>query len=196
MMAITTSCHGTLMKKSGLLAWLLTPALIGLTACRGVPEGLTVVESVDLDRYLGRWYEIARMDHSYERGLSHVTAHYSLREDGSIRVLNTGYKAQSEKWKQAEGKALRDAPEPKGKFKVSFFGPFYGAYNIIKLDPEYQHVMIAGSDRNSFWLLSRDPNMPEVERDAWLNQAKQWGFATDELIFVEQDLTKAKPFTG
>ena len=107
-----------------------------LTACLGKPAGIKPVENFQLDRYLGDWYEIARLDHSFERGLSHVTASYSLRDDGGVRVINRGWSAESESWQQAEGKAFFVEDSVTGFLKVSFFGPFYGSYIVFELDHE------------------------------------------------------------
>ncbi len=139
--------------------------LILLTACMGVPDNVKVVDSVDANQYLGTWYEIARLDHSFERGLEQVTAAYSKNPDGSIKVINRGYNPEKKEWKEAEGKAyFVDAPNPdgtyKGKLKVSFFGPFYGAYNIMELDkPYYNYVMVCGPDKSYLWILSRTPQL-------------------------------------
>ncbi len=101
--------------------------LLLLTGCTGIPEGLTVVDGFELPRYLGTWHEIARLDHSFERGLSDIRAEYSLREDGGVKVLNSGFDAETQQRRSAEGKAyFIDGPE-RGRLKVSFFGPFYGA---------------------------------------------------------------------
>jgi apolipoprotein D and lipocalin family protein len=130
-----------------------------LSACMGVPDNVKVVESVNANQYFGTWYEIARLDQSFERGLEKISATYSLNEDGSIKVLNRGFNVAKKEWKEAEGKAyFVDAPKADktntGKLKVSFFGPFYGAYNIIALDkPNYNYVMICGPDKSYLWIL-------------------------------------------
>jgi apolipoprotein D and lipocalin family protein len=160
-----------------------------LTACMGVPENVKVVESVNASQYLGTWYEIARLDHSFERDLEKVTATYSLKEDGGIKVLNRGFNVKKNEWKEAEGKAyFVDAANADktntGKLKVSFFGPFYGAYNIIALDANYQHVMICGPDKTYLWILSRTPQLAEPIKQELVTKAKALGFATDKLIYV------------
>ena len=161
-------------------------AFCALTACLGVPEGATPVKGFELERYLGTWYEIARLDHSFERGLDNVTAQYSLREDGGVRVINKGFERSKGKWSEAEGKAFFIAEPSVGQLKVSFFGPFYGAYNVINLDKEaYQWSLVAGPDTNYLWILSRTPVMDKAIVDQLLAQAKSLGFNTDELIFVD-----------
>ena len=158
----------------------------------GVPENVKVVERVNASQYLGTWYEIARLDHSFERGLEKVTATYSAKNDGGIKVLNRGFNIKKNEWKEAEGKAyFVDAPNADktntGKLKVSFFGPFYGAYNIIALDANYQHVMICGPDKSYLWILSRTPQLAEAIKQELVAKAKAYGFATDTLIYVKHD---------
>lgn len=163
-----------------------------LTSCMGVPENVTVIKSFDANQYLGTWYEIARLDHSFERDLVNVTATYSLRDDGGIKVINRGYNSKNNEWKQAEGKAYFVEPANAdgtrtGKLKVSFFGPFYGAYNIIELDkPYYNYVMLCGPDKSYFWILSRSPQLSYPIKQHLIAQAKELGFETDKLIYVEQ----------
>lgn len=169
--------------------FLLVMACLSLAGCLGVPEGATPVKGFELERYLGTWYEIARLDHSFERGLENVTAQYSLREDGGVRVINKGFKESKGEWSEAEGKAFFVAEPSVGQLKVSFFGPFYGAYNVINLDQEaYQWSLVAGPDTNYLWILSRTPVMDKVIVDQLLAQAKSLGFNTDELIFVDHQL--------
>lgn len=165
---------------------LVTAALCLLHACSGVPEGVVPVSGFELQRYLGRWYEIARLDHSFERGLSKVTADYSLREDGGVTVINRGFDAKQQTWDEAEGKAYFIGPADVGQLKVSFFGPFYGSYNIIELDrTDYQYALVAGPDRSYLWLLARTPVLAQEVVDSLVAKAGDLGFATDELIFVE-----------
>jgi apolipoprotein D and lipocalin family protein len=158
-----------------------------LTGCVGMPDGVVPVEPFDLERYLGRWYEIARLDHSFERGLSKVSAEYSLREDGSVRVVNRGYSEAEGKWKEAVGRARFVRKPTEGFLKVSFFGPFYGSYIIFSLDREhYRHALISGPDHSYLWILSRQPTLARETVDMLIEKARQAGFDTDGLIFVEQ----------
>jgi apolipoprotein D and lipocalin family protein len=158
------------------------------SGCTGSPDGVTVVTDFEIDRYLGTWYEIARLDHSFERGLSGVTADYSLRDDGGVRVVNRGYNEKSGEWDEAIGKAYFVGASDVGQLKVSFFGPFYGGYNIIELDRSgYQYSLVAGPDRDYLWILSRTPQLPPDILQSLVNKARELGFATDELIFVKQD---------
>lgn len=153
------------------------------------PSGVTPITGFELDRYLGKWYEIARLDHSFERGLSDVSATYSPRDDGGIRVLNRGYDERAGIWKDAEGRAYFIGEPTVGSLKVSFFGPFYGGYHIIALDKEnYSWAMIGGPSRDYLWILARTRQLPPAVLEKLLRQAKALGFATDQLILVRQDL--------
>jgi apolipoprotein D and lipocalin family protein len=156
-----------------------------LSACTGMPPTVTPVSDFKLDRYLGKWYEIARLDHSFERGLSKVTAEYSLRPDGSVRVLNRGYAEATKAWKEAEGKAVFVETPDRGYLKVSFFGPFYGSYVIFDLDQQnYQFSMISGPNTSYLWILARQPNLPQEVKARLVAKAAAAGFDTSALIFV------------
>ena len=159
-----------------------------LTGCTGIPEGIKAVDGFDVNRYLGVWYEVARLDHRFERGLENVSATYTLRKDGGVDVLNKGYDTKAGEWRQAQGKAYFVEQPDKGRLKVSFFGPFYGGYNIIELDKKaYAYSIVTGPDRSYFWILSRTKHLPEATMQALIEQAKALDFATDKLIFVKQD---------
>jgi len=164
------------------------------TACTGIPANVSAVDNFELDRYLGTWYEIARLDHSFERGLSRVTAHYRLREDGGIDVVNRGFDASAGRWKEARGKGYFTGPTDTGRLKVSFFGPFYGAYNIIALDrKDYSYAMVCGPDLSYLWILARDPGLARATVERLVTQAKDLGFATEKLITVTHDPVKDAP---
>ncbi|MGB5062256.1 MAG: lipocalin family protein [Candidatus Competibacter sp.] len=152
------------------------------------PDGVTPVAGFELNRYLGQWYEIARLDHSFERGLSNVSASYSPRDDGGVRVLNRGYDASAGRWKDVEGRAYLTGEPTVGSLKVSFFGPFYGGYHIVALDREnYSYAMISGPSRDYLWILARSRRLPPAVLDGLLQQARALGFATEQLIMVKQD---------
>ena len=157
-----------------------------LLGCTGIPKGLQPITDFDTERYLGTWYEIARLDHKFERGMSHVQASYSIRDKGGIAVVNKGYIKADNEWKSVEGKAFLNGKPNEGRLKVSFFGPFYGGYNIVVLDKNYQYSMVAGPNRDNLWILSRTKEMDEGVYSTLANQAKVWGFNTDDLIKVEQ----------
>ena len=159
-----------------------------LTGCTGIPEGINAVDGFEINRYLGTWYEVARLDHRFERGLENISATYTLREDGGVDVLNKGWDIKAGEWRQAQGKAYFVEQADQGRLKVSFFWPFYGGYNIIELDKkDYAYSMVTGPDRSYFWILSRTKQLPDATLQALIKQAKSLGFATDELIFVKQD---------
>ena len=159
----------------------------GLGGCLGVPEGAEPVRGFEMDRYLGKWYEIARLDHSFERGLTNVTAQYSLRDDGGVHVVNRGFNTADGQWDEADGKAYIVDDPTVGMLKVSFFGPFYGAYNVIALDQrDYQWSLVAGPDTDYLWILSREPRLKKDIFDGLVALAKSLGFDTDQLIIVNQ----------
>ncbi|MDH3430778.1 MAG: lipocalin family protein [Gammaproteobacteria bacterium] len=160
--------------------------LVTQTGCSGVPDGVEVVSGFELDRYLGKWYEIARLDHRFERGLSEVTATYSLRDDGGVKVVNRGFDRSANEYSEATGKAYFVGDTNRGQLKVSFFGPFYGGYNIIELDKvAYQYSLVAGPDRSYLWILSRTPEMDPEILHSLVKKANDLGFATQDLILVE-----------
>lgn len=162
-------------------------ALMLLSSCTGLPSGVTPVAGFDAERYLGTWYEIARLDHRFERGLSRVTASYSRRDDGGIRVVNRGYDARAGEWSEAIGKAYFVRDQNTGYLKVSFFGPFYGAYVVFELDrDDYQYAFVSGPNRNYLWLLARTPDVAPSLRQRFIERADALGFDTDALIFPEQ----------
>jgi len=159
-----------------------------VSGCVALPDGIEPVRDFELSRYLGTWYEIARLDHSFERGLSRVTADYSLREDGGVRVVNRGYKKATGEWKEAVGRAYFVGSPTLGRLRISFFGPFYGGYNIIALDRnDYQWAMICGPSRDYLWILARQPQLDAEVLETLTTRADSLGFATNELIRVVHD---------
>jgi apolipoprotein D and lipocalin family protein len=175
-------------KERKLIKKLFTILLMILPGCVGIPNGISTVADFDINRYLGKWYEIARLDHPFERGLENVSADYSLRSDGGVKVINRGYNPEEKEWKQAEGKAYFVGESNVGQLKVSFFGPFYGGYNIIALDKTgYSYSMVCGPDRSYLWILSRTPEMDALLLSELVSQAKGLGFETDTLIYVKHE---------
>ena len=159
-----------------------------LTACTGKPDGVVAVKGFEIDRYLGTWYEIARLDHSFERGLDNITAEYALRDDGGVRVINQGFSQVDNDWQQAEGKAYFVGDADEAHLKVSFFGPFYGSYIVFELDKaDYQYAFVSGPDTSYLWLLARQPEIDDKTRNLFIERAAALGFDTSELIYVEHD---------
>jgi apolipoprotein D and lipocalin family protein len=166
--------------------------LLVLIACKqpAMPQPDQTIEKsfpFELEKYLGTWYEIARFDHSFERDLQGVTATYSLRDDGKIKVLNEGYKnSLNGKYQQAIGKAKLLSPETPRNLKVSFFLFFYAPYNILELDPDYQYALIGSNSDNYLWILSRTPQLENHTYEMLLEKARKRGYNTDKLIKVIQ----------
>ncbi|MEI6947163.1 lipocalin family protein [Paraflavisolibacter sp. H34] len=161
--------------------------LFALPSCRSIPENAVVVKPFDRQRYLGRWYEIARLDFKHERNLNNTTATYALNDDGSIRVVNRGYNYVTGEWKQATGKAKAAGAADEGRLKVSFFGPFYSGYNVLALDRDYNYALVAGKNLKYLWLLSRSKTMPDSIRKAYLDQAARLGYKVADLVWVVHD---------
>ena len=160
--------------------------LFSLAGCGGIPDGVEAVGDFDVKRYMGVWYEIARLDHSFERGLTGVSAAYSLNEDGSVKVVNRGFDPARKAWKEATGRAYFVEGPGRGMFRVSFFGPFYGGYNIIELDKKnYSHALVCGGVRSYLWILARKPVLDEAVTARLVKKARSLGFNTDALIFVD-----------
>ncbi|WP_102404267.1 lipocalin family protein [Vibrio sp. 10N.261.55.A7] len=159
-----------------------------LSGCLGMPERVTPVSGFQLEEYLGEWYEVARLDHSFEEGLSQVSANYTLKSDGGVRVINRGYSQEDDEWQQAEGKAYFVNESNEGYLKVSFFGPFYGSYVVFDLDKEnYQYAFVSGPNNEYLWLLARTKTVDSALKDRFLTMSKERGFNTDEIIWVDQN---------
>jgi apolipoprotein D and lipocalin family protein len=157
-----------------------------VAGCTGLPDGIEPVSELDLGRYKGTWYEIARLDHSFEQGLSNVTAEYSLNQDGSIAVINRGYSAEEGAWQVADGHAVPVEDSAAGHLKVSFFGPFYASYVVFRLDEDYQTAYITGYNRDYLWLLARSPRVDDQTIREFKKVAREKGFDLSELIMVDQ----------
>ncbi|MCU4677517.1 lipocalin family protein [Catenovulum sp. 2E275] len=160
-----------------------------LFSCTNVPENITPVDAFKLKPYLGQWYEIARLPHSFENNLTQVTAQYQLNEDGSVKVINRGLNLCDNKWEQAEGVAKFVGEQNKGHLKVSFFGPFYGAYVIFELGPlsngQYQYSFVSGPNTDYLWLLARQPDVSEKIKQDFIKQAELAGFNTQNIIWTQ-----------
>ena len=161
--------------------------LFSFSSCVSIPNGATAVTPFDSGKYLGKWYEIARMDFKFERNLNQTSANYSLNSDGSIKVVNRGYNYITGKWSEATGKAKFAGDTNVARLKVSFFGPFYSGYNVIALDPEYKYALIAGNNLGYMWILARTKTIPNVVKENYTKLAAGLGFNVDALIWVEQE---------
>jgi len=164
--------------------------MIGLSSCATIPDGVVAVKSFDKQRYLGKWYEIARIDFKYEKDLNNTTAEYSLNENGTIKVDNKGYNQKKRKWEQSIGKAKFVGDENVGMLKVSFFGPFYAGYNVLALDPDYKYALVGGSSFKYLWILSRETTIPEDIKNKYLKIASDFGYHTSDLLWVVHDKQK------
>jgi apolipoprotein D and lipocalin family protein len=167
---------------------ILMAIVLLLSGCVNVPHNIKPVDNFSTERYLGKWYEIARLDHSFERGLTSVSAEYSLRSDGGLRVMNRGYSKKENKWKEIEGKGYLVDRKDEGFLKVSFFGPFYGSYVVFDLDREnYYYALVCGSNTSYFCILARRPLIDDELKKRLVDKAAALGFDTKKIIYVRQD---------
>lgn len=161
--------------------------VVSLFTGKTIPKGVKAIEHFDAKKYLGTWYEIARIDFKYEKNLNNTTATYSFNKDGSIKVINRGYNYKTNTYKKSEGKALFVKDKNQGMLKVSFFGPFYAGYNVMAVDDAYSHALVCGKNRDYLWLLCRQPAMYEAIQKRYLQLAADNGFDTSRLLWVEHD---------
>jgi len=161
--------------------------LVSVGACTGRPDGVEPVRGFEIGRYLGTWYEIMRLDHSFERGLGNVTTTYTRRDDGAVDVLNKGFNRTDCRWREVRGRAVLQGEPAVASLSVTFFWPFAGGYHVFALDHDgYRWAMIAGGTREYLWILARDPVMPTATRADLIARARALGFAVDQLIDVDQ----------
>ena len=175
---------------------LFTAAIVlAISGCSSTspPPGIAPVTPFDLARYEGRWYEVARLDHSFERGMTDVSATYQRQSDGTVQVLNRGFDTAKNDWRQAEGKAKFTGDKNTASLKVSFFGPFYGGYHVAALDADYQWALVVGPDRSYFWILSRTRQLAPALREQIIARAKALGIDTQALIWVTHERTDPQP---
>jgi len=175
------------MGKFNLQLAFITSLFIILNSCNTIPKGTKAVIDFEKEKYLGKWYEIARLDFKYEKDLNNTTANYSIRDDGKIKVVNKGYNYIKQEWTEAEGKAKFVGKEDVAMLKVSFFGPFYAGYNVIALEDNYQYALVCGKNTDYLWLLSREKTIPTEIKEKFLAQAKDLGFTTNDLVWVEHN---------
>ncbi|MBN2544345.1 MAG: lipocalin family protein [Spirochaetes bacterium] len=162
--------------------------ILAIVSCANIPKGAKAVKPFDKARYLGKWYEIARMDFRFERNLNNVTANYSLNNNGSIKVVNRGFNYVTKQWKQAEGRAKFVKDPNEAMLKVSFFVPFYSGYNVLAIDDQYKYALVAGKNLDYLWLLSRETTMPEDVKEDYLKKARKIGYDTSVLIWTEHEI--------
>jgi apolipoprotein D and lipocalin family protein len=167
--------------------WTFITAALFFGGCAHMPEGAKAVTGFEKEKYLGKWYEIARLDFKYEKDLNNTTAEYTARDDGYIGVTNRGYNYIKKERVEAVGKARFRGADSVGELEVSFFGPFYGAYNILALDKDYKYALIAGSSLKYLWILSREKSVPDEIKAQYLDLAKSLKYRTEDLIWVEHD---------
>ncbi len=151
------------------------------------PKNMSVVKPFSISQYAGQWYEIARMDFRFERNLSNVTANYSVNTNGTIKVVNRGFDTINKAWKEAVGKAKFRGNPDEAKLKVSFFGPFYAAYNVIALDKDYRYALVAGKNTRYLWILSRETKIPDEVKQSYLKIASDLGFDTAAFTWTVHD---------
>ncbi|MGL6260195.1 lipocalin family protein [Vibrio sp. WXL210] len=161
----------------------LITLVIALIGCTGKPDGIEPVKPFTLERYLGTWYEIARLDHSFERGLNQITANYSLNPDGTVKVINRGWNEAEQSWQEAVGKAKFVEDSDQAHLKVSFFGPFYGSYIVFYLEPDYSVALVSGPDLDYFWILARSSSLDREQLQRYEQIAQRAGFDTSALIY-------------
>ena len=165
----------------------VSAVLLLISSFKPKNKNIDVVKPFDQKKYLGKWYEIARLDYSWERNLDNVTATYSLREDGKIKVDNRGYNVKKTKWEESIGKAKPVGEATEGRLEVSFFGPFYAEYNVVAIDDAYQYALVAGESTKYLWILSRVKTIPENVKKQYMHKAQSLGYNTADLIWVKQD---------
>ena len=174
------------MKYSSLFLYLVIIVFVWSCSASTIPKGAKAIENFDKSKYLGTWYEVARLDFYFERNLIKTTANYSLNEDGSIKVINRGYEPYKKIWKESEGKAKFVDKENIGMLKVSFFGPFYGGYNVLALDSNYQYALVVGENLSYLWILSREKTIPNHIKKEYLQIAEKVGYKTSDLIWLDK----------
>lgn len=171
-------------KKSLLLLVGAAAGAVVYNIWKPVKSKLPVIQDFELDRYLGVWYEIARMDFYWEKNLKDVKAEYSTNEDGSIRVVNSGIHMRTQKFKQSVGKAKLAGEPNAGNLRVSFFGPFYSGYHIMHIDGNYEYALVFGDNLDYMWILSRTKTIPTEVRDKYLGYAELSGYAVKDLVWT------------
>ena len=155
----------------------LITLIAGCRSTRHIPAAA----SLDLNRYMGKWYEIARLPNFFEDGMEQISAEYTLESDNSVKVVNSGFKNGQKK--SITGKARLAEDTLNGELEVSFFGPFYSAYRIIKLAEDYRYSVVCGESPDYLWILSRTPELPKEDLQEILEFLSQHKFPVEKLIW-------------
>jgi apolipoprotein D and lipocalin family protein len=180
------------MRQSGLI--FLVALLVLLAGCTSRPDGVEPVSPFDIGRYKGVWYEIMRLDHSFERGLTNVTATYDLQDDRTVGVLNRGFDREKCRWKEADGTAEFQGEKTVASLSVTFFWPFAGGYHVFALDQlNYGYALVSGPSQGYLWILARKPDLPIEIRNDLVARARDRGFPVDDLILVDHSQPPCKP---
>lgn len=161
--------------------------LLSGCASTSPPPGVSPVSPFDVSRYQGHWYELARLDHAFERGMTDVSATYTPQSDGSIRVLNRGFDTSNGRWQAVTGKALFTGSPSVASLKVSFFGPFYGGYHVAAIDPDYRWALVVGPNTGYCWILAREKHLGASELERIVARAQALGVDTASLVWVSHD---------
>lgn len=161
---------------------------LSFVGCQSIPKGAKVIQNFDAKQYIGTWYEIARIDFKQERNLNNTFAQYSLKNNGDIKVVNSGYNYVKQGWKNAVGNAKFRGNENEGALKVSFFGPFYSGYNVFAVDKDYKYALVGGKNFDYLWILSREKSVPENIKKEYLKIATEFGYDTNDLIWIEHNM--------
>ncbi len=177
------------MKKRSLLLFSLLGIILLTTVSALLPkkETIVVLPAFDAEKFVGKWYEIARMDYKWEKNLNNVSAIYTLEGKGLIKVWNKGYNTVKNKWERTQGLAKPASINQNGALKVSFLGPFYSPYNIVAIDRDYKYALVVGEDQKYMWILSREKTVPKSVQNDYLKQALGLGFNIGNLVWVKQD---------
>lgn len=172
----------------------LTAIALLSSSCASIPKNATAVHNFEVNRYLGSWYEISRFDYRFEKDLDNVAAQYRLNDNGTIKVINSGYNLKKNEWKSTKGEAKFKKNKSIAEIKVSFFKPFYSGYNVVAIDKEYKYALVAGRNLNYLWILSREKTIPENIKKEYLSLAQKIGYDTSKLVWVKHD--KTNPFVN
>lgn len=162
-------------------------AVLMLSSFKGKKKKVEVVKPFSQEKYLGKWFEIARLNYVWEKNLDNVTATYSMRPDGKIKVDNKGYNYKKEKWAESVGKARPFGDANEGALEVSFFGPFYAGYNVVAISSDYQYALVVGDNTDYMWILSRERTIPSDIKDEFLKKATALDYDIEKLIWVKHD---------